>query len=115
MVLIRVPSALFFAKGADTIMSWQRGAADFISFIVKVISMIAPHEAIVAKPPPVPITFGGAVVVCYSGNKRDDYDHCKCPGGRPHLHSNENKSRSKHPDEQLESLGFGLWPDLEYL
>ena len=59
MMLIQVPSALFFAKGADTIMSWQRGAADFISFIVKVIVMIAPHEAIVAKPPPIPIALGG--------------------------------------------------------
>ena len=59
MMLIRVPSALFFAKGANTIMSWQRGAADFNSVLVKVISMIPPHEAIVAKPPPIPIALGG--------------------------------------------------------
>ena len=59
MVLVRVPVALFIAKGADTIMSWQRGAADFISFVVKVIFMIAPVKAIVAKPPPIPIALGG--------------------------------------------------------
>ena len=59
MMLIRVPSALLFAKGANSIMSWQRGAANFNSVIVKVISMIPPYEAIVAKPPPIPIALGG--------------------------------------------------------
>ena len=58
MVVGRVPAALFIAKGADTIMSRQRSATDLISFVIEVVLVIVPVKAIVAKPPPVPITVG---------------------------------------------------------
>ena len=56
MMLIRIPTAHFRATGADTNVTWQRGAANFVPVAILIEPMDIQIKAIIAEPPPASMT-----------------------------------------------------------